>query len=124
MDIAVYKLIHIFGILLLFLSLGGVAVYIINGGSKATNSFRRNLAIFHGVGLALILISGFGMLAKLGIGMPPLWAWLKIGIWLILGAAIAFAQRKAGWAKLVFWLAPILGLLAAFIAVYRTSLGL
>lgn len=123
-DYTVYKLIHYLGILLVFLSLGGVAVYVINGGTKATNAWRRTLAIAHGVGLFLILLGGFGMLARLGIvdGLP-VWVWIKLTIWVVLGAALAFVGRKAAWSKIVFWALPLLGMLAAYVALYKPFMG-
>ena len=72
----------------------------------------------HGVALFVILVSGFGMLAKLGYGFP-LWVWLKLVVWLLIGAAIALVRRLPEQAT-IFWFAiPLLGTVAAFLAIYK-----
>jgi hypothetical protein len=73
----VYKLVHIAGILMVFMSLGGLALHAINGGTKDTNTGRRLTAVTYGVGLILILLGGFGWLSASGLmsgGMPG-WTW-------------------------------------------------
>ena len=73
MSVSFYKLIHIIGIVMLFLSLGATLMHVVAGGAR-DHSWRRHLAISHGLGLLLIFISGFGMLAKLQIFWPwPGW---------------------------------------------------
>jgi hypothetical protein len=54
--------------------------------------------ITHGLGLLLVLVAGFGMLAKLGIHGVPTWAALKLIIWVALGAfaALAYKENMAG----------------------------
>ena len=51
----VYKLVHIAGILMVFMSLGGLALHGINGGMKDSNNARRLTASTYGLGLFLIL---------------------------------------------------------------------
>ncbi|MFP5520527.1 MAG: hypothetical protein ACLGGX_11530 [Bdellovibrionia bacterium] len=76
--------------------------------------------ILHGVGLALILISGFGMAARLGLvsGLPG-WIHAKLAIWVLLGAGIALAKRKGaiGWPVAVLLMG--LGTTAAYIAINK-----
>ena len=60
----VYKLVHLFGIFLTLISLGGMYLHAMNGGTKETNASRKLSAIGHGVGLFLVLLGGFGMLAR------------------------------------------------------------
>jgi hypothetical protein len=75
--------------------------------------------ITHGVGLLLLVVAGFGMLARLGIYSPPGWVIGKIVIWLALGAFVALAYKKAQLAK-KFWLAvPVLVLISAVLAIYK-----
>jgi hypothetical protein len=75
--------------------------------------------ITHGVGLLLLVVAGFGMLAKLGIYSPPGWVIGKIVIWLALGAFVGIAYKKAQLAK-KFWVAvPVLVLLSAVLAIYK-----
>lgn len=110
-----YKTLHLLGLSLVLVSLGGIAVHAINGGTKANNAFRKNAAIAHGVGLLLLLVAGFGMLAKLGIHGLPLWVGGKLLIWLLLGSFVALAYKQNRARKV--WLAlPVLVVLATVLA--------
>ncbi len=117
----VYKLVHILGILLVFASLGGLTLHALNGGTKQSNQGRRMVAVSFGLGLFLILLGGFGMLARLGLasGGLPAWTWVKLGIWLAVGGLLALPYRRPGAARLLWILAPALGLLAAWIGLYK-----
>jgi hypothetical protein len=117
----IYKLIHLFGIFLMFASLAGLAVYTANGGTKANNVLRKHSAIAHGVSMFLILLGGFGMLARLGIThFPwPVWVYLKFAIWILFGGMVALVARKPTIAKVMWLLMPFLGVLAAYIAIMK-----
>ena len=56
----VYKLVHVAGIFMVFMSLGGLALHGLNGGTKESNRSRRWTTITYGIGLFLILLGGFG----------------------------------------------------------------
>lgn len=115
----VYKILHILGILLVFSALGGVAVHAAGGGDRASNPSRRALAISHGVGLLLMLVAGFGMLAKIGISPASGWVWAKVVIWLVLGACTVLPYRARSLAGAMLTLLPLLGTLAAYLAIYK-----
>ena len=68
MPLVAYKVLHIFSVILTFTVLGGLALHAANGGDKESNSQSKLTGALHGVGLLLILISGFGALARLGLG--------------------------------------------------------
>ena len=53
-----YKLIHLLGIFMTFVSLGGVLLYVLNNGTKVDNRWRKTVAITHGIGLFLVLLGG------------------------------------------------------------------
>jgi hypothetical protein len=113
----VYKVIHLLGILMLFLSFGGLITHAINGGTKATNTWRTPVAITHGIGLLLALVGGFGLLARFGIGWPwPGWVIAKLIIWLIFAAVVGMAARRPTMGKTLWWLLLILGGIAAYLA--------
>lgn len=115
-----YKLLHVFSVLLVFLALGGVIVHMINGGTKDSNRFRKTIAITHGVGLLLVLISGFGMLARLSIHWPwPGWTIGKLVIWLLVGAALAVAYRQPGRANMLWWGVVVLAGSATYLAIAK-----
>ena len=121
MPYEMYKALHVLGLSLVVLSLGGILLHVINGGTKASNSFRKGAMITHGVGLLLLLIAGFGMLAKLGIHGIPGWIGVKLLIWLALGAFVAIAYKKQALAK-KFWVAiPALVFIATVVAVFRAA---
>ena len=52
-----YKIVHILGIALALVSLGGFAVHALNGGAKSDNRARTLLIAMHGTGAFLILAS-------------------------------------------------------------------
>lgn len=109
-----YLLMHLTGLVLLTLSLGGMLMHRqIGAGDRP-----KLLSVFHGVGLFLILVAGFGMLARLGIMWPwPGWIYVKVILFLILGGFPALSKRfdpGMGW-----WIAILLILLAAWTGVMK-----
>lgn len=117
-----YNVVHILGILLVFVALGGLVLHAANGGTRATNGGRRLVAITHGLGLFLVLLGGFGMLARLGVmhgqGFPG-WIWGKLTIWVLLGAALMVPYRYPGAGRLLWFVVPLLGATAAYLAIYK-----
>jgi hypothetical protein len=117
-----YKVTHILGLLFTFMALGGVATHAANGGQKATAVTRRLTAALHGGGVFLILLGGFGMLARLGIVQGhafPGWVWAKIVVWLLLAAVVILPYRRPSFAVPAMVGLPLLGGLAAYLAVYK-----
>jgi len=55
---AIYKVIHLVGILMIFLALGGVVTNAINGGTK-NHLWHKPIAFTNGIGLLLSLVGGF-----------------------------------------------------------------
>jgi len=70
-----YKIIHLIGIAALAIGIGGMLA----GGEK-----RKTFVILQGVALLVMLVSGFGLLAKLGLGFPH-FAIVKVVLWLVIG---------------------------------------
>ena len=114
-----YKVLHILGLMLLFFGFGGLLMSAYSKVVLAKGARMMGFAT-HGLGLVIILISGFGMAAKLGMASQfPAWLQTKIGIWLVLGIAISLVKRKGyiGWpVAILLW---GLGLSAAFLAVNK-----
>lgn len=116
----VYKIAHLVGIFMIMISLGGVTAYAINGGDKASNTFRQGLGITHGIGLAIVLVAGFGLLARLHISWPwPGWVFVKLIIWLIFGALSAVAYRMGNKGRSLWYTMILLGAIAAYLAVMK-----
>jgi hypothetical protein len=60
------------------------------------------------------------MLAKLGLSAAiPGYVWAKVAVWLLLGAAIAIVPRQPGLSKALWWVFPVLGAAAAWLAVAK-----
>lgn len=113
-----YKIVHFLGIFMVFSALGGQIVMAINGGDAKQLPGRKWIGMFHGVGLLLVLVAGFGMIAKLGVGFPG-WVIGKIVIWVALGGVGAIAARKKNLAGMIWVLILLLGLTAAYLAHYK-----
>ncbi len=116
MSLLTYKVLHILGISLILVALGGAALRALGGGIDG--SARKLAGITHGVGLLIVLVSGFGLLARLDLGFP-LWVWLKLTIWIVAGVLLVLIRRMPQHAT-IFWFAiPILTGFAAYLALYK-----
>ena len=112
MSLGFYLWLHLAGLGLVLLALGGMALL---AGER-----NRMLGAAHGVGLLLSFVSGFGLLAKLVIPWPwPGWVFVKILLWLVLGAAPAVMRRVQGRTAALFWGLWALFLLTAWLAVHK-----
>lgn len=114
MSLNVAKVLHLLGVAMMMMSLGGLALHSMNGGTKETNASRKLAAAIHGTGLLLVLGAGLQMIggyAHLNHGLLG----AKLFIWLLLGAAVALAQRGAGPARLIWFIGPLLVALAALL---------
>lgn len=120
MPLEFYKFVHILGVIMVVMALGGAMMFAIHGGTKATNRFRKGLAITHGIGQAFALVGGFGMLARLGImASLPIWVMIKLVIWLVLGGVLAVIFRKPELARTLWFLILAITSLAAFLGIFK-----
>lgn len=113
-----YRILHLIGIFGLMLSLGGMAVHIMNGGNRASFTARKFLGALHGVSLFIVIVAGFGLIARLGVGFPG-WVIAKLVIWLILGGLPAMIYKKPNLSKILFFLVWVLGGCAAVLAIAK-----
>ena len=109
MDPGIYKIIHFIGLFVLFLGIGSL----IATDPRKPASLRRP-AMVHGIGLFLILVSGFGLVAKLNTGFP-IWMIVKILILLLFGAMIVVIKRRLIPTPAIYILAIVLGGIAAYL---------
>lgn len=114
MSYELYKLLHLLGILITFMALGGLALAAAGGNRSGGGALG---AVTHGLGLVIVLVSGFGLLARLGAGFP-LWVVLKLVIWLLLGAALVVLKRAPSLARVMWVVIPLLGGLAAWLVLF------
>lgn len=117
MSLLTYKVLHILGLMLVFSSLGGLLFHSLGGGGTKHRGHKLAGAS-HGIGLVLVLVSGFGMLAKLKAGFP-LWVIAKLVIWLIFGGVIALIRRMPGQATALWLALPLLGAAAGYLALFK-----
>ncbi|MEQ9105205.1 MAG: hypothetical protein RIE53_10980 [Rhodothermales bacterium] len=126
MSHAFYNLLHILGLILIIQSVASAVYFRLygagsaTGGSPVVNPARKMLSILHGVGMLLILVSGFGMLARLGMtdGLPN-WIYGKLVIWLVFGASIALVNKGKGSPMLWWILIIVLGGAAAWMGINK-----
>lgn len=120
MNYEFYRLMHFTGIFMTLTALGGIAVHMINGGSKQEFPGRKWVAVMHGVGLLLALTGGFGMLARLYGGMEtPPWAIIKLVIWVLLGALPAPMYKMKSAARALYVAALVLAVAAGAAAYFK-----
>jgi hypothetical protein len=107
MSINFYQVLHLVGILMLFLGYGALL-----GRSMAAPDnvrVRKLGSITSGIGLLLILIAGFGLISKIGYSFTAPWLIVKMLVWLALGYLIVLINRKPQWVLLLWWLLIALG---------------
>lgn len=116
-----YKVLHILGVLLAFAALGGLALTVANGATRQSSSVRRLIGATHGVAIFIILLGGFGALARIGgmHGNLPGWVLVKLACWVVLAVLIAVPYRKPALARPIFWFLPVVGGIAAAMAIYK-----
>ena len=118
LSLSFYKVLHLFGIMLMFSALGAVIAAAVAG--EENPRLKKLGGMAQGIALVIILVAGFGLLARQGFtGGWPLWVWLKLVIWVIFGGATVFVRKageKAGW---LLVLLPVLGAVSAWLALYR-----
>lgn len=120
MPYTVYKIIHLASIIFLFTISGGVALYAANGGTRDQNVAKKLVSAIHGLTLVLILVSGFGLVARIGTGFQ-LWVWIKFAIWFVIGSIALMPLRRPQLGYPFLFLIPTLGALSAFMAIYKFS---
>ena len=116
MNPSIYHILHFVGILMLFLGYGALLGRSIAGSDDAT--VKKLGSITSGIGLILMIIAGFGLIAKLQIGFQP-WVIAKMGIWAVLGGLIALINRKPALAVSLWWGLIALGAIAAVMVYIR-----
>lgn len=106
MTLPFYHLLHLVGVICLFIGFGGLL---------SAESAKKGM-MWHGIGLLLLLVSGFGALAKLGIfAHMPVWAILMLVIWVILGGLPVLAKRHVMSRPAMVTVSLLLGIFAAYL---------
>ena len=108
MSPVIYKIIHLIGVIALF---GALGASIYTPSSKS----NKLAGILHGISLLFIIVSGFGLLAKIYDNTFSWWVIVKMGIWLTLGGSYALAKKRLLPENTAFGIILILGALAAIL---------
>lgn len=114
-----YKTLHLFSLILTFGALFSLLAlkFFANDSHK---TITKKLSMAHGVGLILVLISGFGLAARLGyFAELPTWIYFKLAIWLTTGGIIALINRKKLGYPLLFLILILLPVLGSLLAVNK-----
>lgn len=116
-----YKTLHVIGVILLFTSLGAYAHHNAMGGTKESNTRRSVLGATHGVALLILIVAGFGAAGKGGMMSDgfPMWIAAKLVLWLFFGGVVAILSKKPGVGTGLWWVLPLLGAVAAYLAIYK-----
>ncbi len=117
----IYRQLHLGGLFALFMALGAIALHVVNGGTRASNTGRKLIASLHGIALFIVLLGGFGMLARLKLaeGGLPTWIYLKLAIWGVMAAMGGLMYRSPKVARWMLVALPVLGGIASYIAVTK-----
>ncbi|MBL8727004.1 MAG: hypothetical protein JNM25_01145 [Planctomycetes bacterium] len=83
-----YRLLHVVGVLLVFLGLGGVLATAGGEGGRSPKLFL----MLHGIGLLVMLVCGIGYVHKARLEWQN-WLFAKIACWVLIGA-IPFLVRR------------------------------
>jgi len=109
-----YKVSHLFFVVL-FLCLSSVLLWY--GGRI------KSFSIISGIATLLILVTGMGLLANLGIKHSepwPLWIKLKMGLWIFLAALVPIVSKRAPkLGKVAFFIMMMSFLFIAYIVVHK-----
>jgi uncharacterized membrane protein SirB2 len=108
------------GVMLVFLSIGGLLTHALSGQTKAQFKGRRLVAILGGTGLLLLLVAGFGMIAKTHAPWTLFnWLGIKTLVWVFFGMFPMFAYRDRNRIRLWVGLTIVLGVAAAYLAIFK-----
>lgn len=121
MSYETYKTLHILGLILLFIGFGALWAPALDRGNAEPapkGAARRFGIISHGLGMLLLIVAGFGMLAKAQLGFP---AWLhpKLLIWVLFGALVMVPAHLPALARPMWVVLPLLGVIAGGLAIFK-----
>lgn len=118
MNPSFYQVLHIVGILMVFLGYGALLARSMLASDDT--SVRKLGSITSGIGLLLIFIAGFGLISKLGHSFTDTWILVKMGVWIALGGLIVLINRKRQLALPLWWgLIALGGLAVVMVYMFR-----
>lgn len=119
MSLEFYRVMHFVGMFMLFLGLGGAVVRSI--AKVEMKNLERLALLNHGLGLLLIIVAGFGQLAKLGLSFGGAGGWLhvKVVLALVMGVMVVFIKKMPSKGVVLWYAALVMGVVAAYLAVMK-----
>jgi hypothetical protein len=114
-----YKFLHLIGVFMLLFSLGSL---IVSRSLSLTerSPWSKTLSAINGIGLLIVLIAGFGLLARLGIAFPwQGWVFLKIFIWILLAFIASIVARHPASGRVLWWVTLFIASAAAWLASFK-----
>ena len=110
-----YLTLHLLGVICLFLGLATALM--------PEDTPQRKIGLrFHGAGLVLLLVGGFGLIAKLKLGFPW-WVVVKLALWFGFGAMPLIGKRGLMPPKLAWSIAILCGLIAIVLGITHGAVG-
>ncbi len=118
MSALVYHVMHLSGAFLL-------VAYTFQAFASPDPAKRRPVLMAGGIMSLLVLVGGFGLLAKLGLKLSAEpWIWVKIGCWLVLSALAGFAYKRRGTIAMLRLVALAAIVTAVYMVYARPTFGL
>ena len=114
MSLLTYKWLHLAGIFLFFMSFGAHIFNVKINNSKATRFIQINM----GIALLVILVAGFGMLAKITL-VHLGWISTKIVIWIFFAAMIVLVKKLPKQGHWFWYIAWVFGISAVYMALFK-----
>jgi hypothetical protein len=115
MNPQIYQLLHVGGVILLF-------ALTFSAFAAPKPERKRKLLAATGILSIVVLVAGFGLIAKLYGNQFTGWMIAKMIIWLAVAAFSGIVFRRPGKAGLFSWLTAILGLLAVFLVYTKPAI--
>ena len=114
MSYSLFKILHLSGVFMVLVSLGGLIVL----GVVEDSRWRKLAGMTNGIGLVVVLIGGLGLLGQLQVGWPG-WILGKILIWLVFAVLMVLAKRASRLGSALWWGSVVLAALAAALANFK-----
>lgn len=108
----IYHILHLIGVIFLFVGIGGLL---------SANGNTRSTMKHHGIGLLILLIAGFGLIAKLKLSYTSPWVIGKLIIWIALGGLPVLARKRSLQPSVIVLIAIALGGVAAYLGYLKPA---
>ncbi len=113
----IYKILHLVSLFGVFMCLGALVIHNMNGGGKDYPA-RMWLVLSFSAFMFFAFVGGFGLLARLGVGLPT-WIFAKIALWLVVGGYMTVIVKKPDLSKVHWFVLLVLGATGAYVALYK-----